>query len=187
MNVIGLKGRARVGKSTAAQYLINRGYERTSFAAPLKLMLKTLLEYQGVAPDIVWSMLNGKLKEEPTEFLSGKSPREAMQTLGTEWGRSFHPDLWVNIWKNKVGDSKVCVDDMRFSNEADAVRELGGYVIEIVPSKKDAFESVGISGHASETLDFDPDIVVVNDGKSLTRYASDLNNALHVLSQEATE
>lgn len=187
MNVIGLKGKARVGKSTAAQYLVNRGYERTSFAAPLKGMLAYLLAYQDLDVETIGRMVNGDLKEVPTPYLSGRSPREAMQTLGTEWGRGLHPDLWVNVWKNKVEGKKVAVDDMRFANEAAAVRELGGFVIEIVPSKKDAIGSVGIAGHASESLDFDPDIVVVNDGKSLTRYASDLNDALHVLSQEAAE
>lgn len=194
MNVIGLKGKARVGKSTAANYLMNRGYTRTAFAGPLKLMLTTLLCHAGVHPDEAERMVSGDLKEVPTEILSGRTPREAMQTLGTEWGRSLHPDFWVNIWKSSVERyrklgalEKVCVDDMRFPNEAKAVREMGGFVIEIVPSKRDALESVGIGGHVSESLDFDPDIVVINDGKSLTRYASDLNDALHVLSQEAAE
>ena len=187
MNVIGLKGKARVGKSTAAAYLRNRGYERTAFAAPLKLMLAELLAYQGLDEDTINRMIWGDLKETPTEYLSGRSPREAMQTLGTEWGRSLDKNFWVNIWKKRVGNRKVSVDDMRFANEADAVRELGGYVIEIRPAKKEQLSSVGIAGHASETLEFDPDIIVVNDGKSLTRFAGDISDALHILSQEAAE
>ena len=187
IKAIGLKGKARVGKSTAAQYLVNRGYARTSFAAPLKSMLELLLFHQGVDGETIKRMINGDLKESPTEYLSGRSPREAMQTLGTEWGRGLHPDFWVNIWKKSVAGRKVCVDDMRFANEAKTVREMGGFVIEIARDKKAALESVGISGHVSENMDFDPDIIVLNDGKSLTRLASDLNDALDVLSQEAAE
>ena len=31
--------------------------------------------------------IEGALKEVPCELLGGKTPRYAMQTLGTEWGR----------------------------------------------------------------------------------------------------
>jgi len=55
-----------------------------------------------------------------------------LQTLGTEWGREcISPDVWVKCWKRNVkyyltSDLPVICDDVRFPNEAEAIRELGG-------------------------------------------------------------
>ncbi len=55
-----------------------------------------------------------------------------MQTLGTEWGRTLAPDLWVNAWcRSIVGLKRVVADDVRFDNEVAAVRALGGMVFEV--------------------------------------------------------
>ena len=63
-----------------------------------------------------------------------------MQQLGTEFGRSFYPSIWVNHTKEKAQDLllwaesndqyafRVIIDDIRFQNEADMVHELGGEV-----------------------------------------------------------
>lgn len=80
--------------------------------------------------------LNGSLKETPCALLGGKTPRYAMQTLGTEWGRNLiHPDLWVFIWTRyrrsemrAFPRDRVVADDVRFPNEVDAIHELGGEV-----------------------------------------------------------
>jgi hypothetical protein len=80
-------------------------------------------------------MFWGDLKEKPSPYLGGQTPRHAMQTLGTEWGRELiHPDLWTNVWKNKVqtGLDQVVTEDLRHKNEAEAVRSLGGKVIRIM-------------------------------------------------------
>jgi hypothetical protein len=43
-----------------------------------------------------------QLKETPLPVI-GKSPREIMQTLGTEWGRRLvNPDLWVCLAEREV-------------------------------------------------------------------------------------
>ena len=80
-------------------------------------------------------MLDGDLKETPSTFLGGKSPRLAMQTLGTEWRDTINRNLWVDVWKRYVqnfpSDAKILVDDLRFAHEATAVRELGGKIVRI--------------------------------------------------------
>jgi hypothetical protein len=191
--VVAFKGKGGSGKSTAANYFVGRDSAlRTSFADPLKMMIATLLRLQGVDEDAIERMLTGDLKESPTKYLGGKSPRVAMQLLGTEFGRALHPDFWVNIWRDRYGDypSKlgipIVVDDCRFANEAEAVRSLSGFVIEIrAPGTVEEGACVGIAGHASEAQDFDPDIIVINDGKNLEGLHASIDEAMDVLTREA--
>ena len=80
--IIGLTGFKGCGKSTVAEIMReNYGYSRHSFAQPIKDMLEAM----GLTKE---ELYNPKLKEIVIpEF--GKSPREIMQLLGTEFGRSM--------------------------------------------------------------------------------------------------
>ncbi|EYR81919.1 hypothetical protein [Shinella sp. DD12] len=162
--VVALTGAAGSGKSTAADYLIrHHGYERVKFAGPLKDMCRAI--------GMTESQIEGESKEEPAAMLSGKTPRHAMQTLGTEWGRKcMGEDFWANLWLSRVKailafDGRVVVDDCRFPNEAEAVRKLGGVIIKLEGRG-------GIAGtHASEAGCGTWDGVVVNDGGLVELYA----------------
>lgn len=145
--LIGLAGRKGAGKDTAAAALSRRGFSVRRFADPLKGMLRTLFEYQGYGDCTIDAMIEGALKEQPIPSLNGRSPRHAMQTLGTEWGRGqIGGDLWVETLIGDVGPSaRVVVPDVRFPNELAAIREAGGVVIWIErPGLK------GADAHASE-------------------------------------
>jgi hypothetical protein len=144
------------GKSLAAQELERIGFARTRFAAALKDMMRVV----GLTDEHI----EGKLKELPCELLCGRTPRYAMQTIGTEWGRNLIGEqFWVNVWKHKVSTIaprvSVSVEDVRFSNEAEAVRSLGGIVVRITRGVTKTS-----SGHPSETMDFQADYHVENDG-----------------------
>ena len=132
-SLIAITGLAGSGKSTAASMLVAEGYTRRKFAGPLKKMLETLLLLQGADEGTVEAFLEGDLKELPTPLLAGKSPRQAMQTLGSEWGRDHMGAMfWADITMNAAFEDKVVIDDLRFDKEAEAVRERGGKVIQIV-------------------------------------------------------
>jgi len=155
--IIGLTGAAGSGKSAAAEFLRTvHGFRHTRFAGPLKAMIHAL--------GVPWECIDGDRKEEPLALLGGATARVAMQTLGTEWGRELiHPDIWVRAWQVSLpmDDTPIVVDDVRFANESDIVREMGGVVIEI--KRPDLFMSEG--GHASEAgLAGEPDYVITNDG-----------------------
>lgn len=129
--VIALTGLAGSGKSTVSKYLVEKhGYQLVKFAGPLKDMLRTI----GLSE----AQIEGGLKEEPCEWLQGATPRHAMQTLGTQWGRAcIGPSFWIELWVRRVNlivadGGRIVVDDCRFPNEADEVRKLGGVVWQLV-------------------------------------------------------
>jgi hypothetical protein len=102
-------------------------YKKLSFADPLRKFSARILSslgYNGLA------CLRDKKEEKIAEL--GVSPRQMMQTLGTEWGRScIHPDLWVMVAAGAVEKKlkrgrNVVIDDVRFPNEAEMIRNLGG-------------------------------------------------------------
>jgi len=123
ISVITLVGQAGSGKTEVAQHLVmNHDYVRVRFAGILKDMCRVL--------GLTDQQIEGDLKEEPASLLLDQTPRYAMQTLGTEWGRNLiHQDLWSHAWKVKVTQKlldghKVVCDDCRFMNEERFVRMI---------------------------------------------------------------
>ena len=154
--LIGITGVAGAGKSTIARMLqADYGYTIVKFAGALKGMCRAV----GLAE----REIEGDLKEQPMELLCGKSPREFMQLLGTEFARELIGEqFWVNIAMqsaHKVIDcgGLVVLDDCRFENEARAIRDAGGVIIKVLR------EGYGpVNGHVSDSVDIEPDITVYN-------------------------
>ena len=157
--IIGLAGPEGAGKTTVARILEGcHGYSRVPFAAPIKKMIRAL--------GVDWRHTNGTPEEKaaPLAIFGGKSARHAMQTLGTEWGRQcIGPDFWCGAWAAEAARHDLIVaDDVRFPNEADRVRAMGGVVWCIVRSHDDLRR---VPQHASE--DFAAvraDEIIVNNG-----------------------
>lgn len=167
--VVGLCGFAESGKTTIAHLLAHeRHFVWLSFVWPVKLMLAALLQSRGIAPDRVERMLSGDLRGLPALELGGKTPREAEQTLGTEWGRDLiSPDLWIDALEERARDAlgrgqRVAIDGVRFPEEAELIRRLSPRsVIWGVAGRG------GIDGdHASEAEinNIAPDAVIDNSG-----------------------
>lgn len=132
--IIGFAGLAGAGKDTAAAALALYGYQPRAFAGALKAMLGALLAYQGASIEDRARMLHGDLRATPSIFLDYKTPRHALQTLGTQWGRqSIDPDLWVNAEFCAMANAQgpFVFSDVRFPNEVDAIRKAAGVVIYI--------------------------------------------------------
>lgn len=157
--IIAFCGLIGSGKTTAALHLVDRhGFVRVRFAEPLKAMLRSL----GLSN----REIDGDLKEDPCPLLGGKTPRWAMQLLGTEWGRQMiDPELWTRAWRLSVDalppGIPVVADDCRFANEAAAVRAVSpnALVLRIVRP------GVTVGGaHVSELQAFSPDCDIINRG-----------------------
>ena len=61
------------------------------------------------------------------------TPRKLLQLLGTECGRQIiHPNIWVNsLFADYKKDSNWIITDVRFTNEAQAIKDKGGIIIRI--------------------------------------------------------
>ena len=164
--IVGLSGRAGSGKSTAADVLVDAGWSRVKFAAALKDMMRALYRAAGLDDAEIERRIEGDLKETPCPLLCGKTPRHAMQTLGTDWGRNMiGPDLWIGLARSRIeghmlDGRSVVADDVRFENEAATIRDLGGLVVQI---KRETGASVG--DHVSEA-GVDANIEYCNDGSA---------------------
>jgi len=153
MQIVGISGKARSGKTSVARWL---GKERNAFQASCADPLKEILIGAFVGFGLSWEHFeNDTLKEQALPVI-GRSPRQLAQTLGTEWGRNcVNPDLWVLLLEARLKSFQVwgqlgrliVVPDVRFENEASWVREHGTLIHLTRPG---ADGNVGIAGHSSE-------------------------------------
>jgi hypothetical protein len=79
-----------------------------------------------------------------------------LQWWGTEYRRSKDPNYWVNQWKMGINPKADIVfsTDMRFENEAAAVKDMGGYTVQVSRLNGDGSPFVDPSRdslHVSET------------------------------------
>lgn len=145
-HIIGLSGRARSGKTTVAEILEKYGFIHMSFAHHIRLFVTQL----AVAVDPHFQLERDKNK--PMWWADNKTPRYMMQTLGTEWGRQqINPELWVQHLMARVqvphyAHRNIVISDVRFDNEAKAVIDAGGIVINVNRESVDAV----LSEHVSE-------------------------------------
>ena len=163
MRLIGLAGRAGVGKDTAADFLCEvHGFVKIGLADPLRRGIEAMFGLS--AESFAWR----DLKERRIPWI-GKSPRQLLQTLGTEWGRDqIAPDIWLRVARRRIEEiaqmddqhvAGIVVSDIRFENEADWIRSLGGNVWHI---RRHEVLRPGVVGgsawrHASEQqFDFAP-------------------------------
>jgi len=162
MRLIGITGRAGAGKNTVAAMV--PGAVTIQLADPLYAMVAAMT---GLPESL---LRDRQAKERPLPGL-GKSPRQLLQTLGTEWGREqLGRDVWVSLCQRRVeqlaeaGWDAVVVADIRFDNEAAWVRRAGGEVWEVVRPHDGTGQ--GVRYHSSEA-GVAADLVdrrIVNDG-----------------------
>ncbi len=158
--IIGLCGLKGCGKSKAAEYLAEgHSFKRVRFAKYLKDMLRAM--------GLTERELEGDLKELPCKRLGGKTPRWAMQSLGTEWGRGLISDsLWVDLWRADVDELPegvpVVAEDVRFLNESIALRSVAPTNLLIKIHRPSIVQ--GTDTHVSEMMPFTPDVTLTNDG-----------------------
>jgi len=60
------------------------------------------------------------------------TPRRLLQIVGTECGRQIiHPNIWVNSLFQDDDNANWIITDVRFPNEANAIKERGGVLIRV--------------------------------------------------------
>lgn len=158
VTVLGMSGWARAGKDTAADHLVaNYGFTKMSFAEPMKDALAALnpkVDISGYYMPLATGLkLVGGwegIKAHSTEV------RPLLQRFGTEVGRNmFGENFWVDAAISRIPDGgKVVFADVRFPNEADAIKELNGQVWRV---RREGFGAANdhISEHALDSYGFD--------------------------------
>lgn len=143
--IIGISGKAGAGKDALATYLLEflPDYQRRKFADPLKQVAVILTGW----PD--QHSAAGKAHFLPTY---GMTVGEFQQRLGTDCIRNvLHRDAWViAALADYNRDSKWIFTDVRFPNEAQAIRDRAGALIRV--NRKHRPQLCGRSEkHESET------------------------------------
>lgn len=144
--IIGISGKIGSGKSTVGQFLVNS----LDFAAEINFAdaLKDHVALLFAAPP---AAVRGTQAEKLQLLPCGLSARVVMQAYG-QAVRSLDRDAWVRAWERSVRDVwarngmvPIVVTDVRYRNEARAIREKGGILIRLLraPQAEDR--------HASET------------------------------------
>lgn len=167
--LIGLTGAAGAGKDTVASHLFQKhGCLKLGFADPLYHMVSAMTGLP------VEQLADRKVKEADIAWV-GTSPRRLLQTLGTEWGRgTLGDDIWINGLFRRIEKYQAAlgrwqagfvVTDVRFANEAKAIRERGGHIVEIVRPTPLAGVPDEARQHSSEAGIPDEliDVTIVND------------------------
>jgi len=165
--IIGFAGQAGAGKDFAATLLedmLAGTVKQYKFAEPLKQFCRTAFGWTEDHTD-------GDLKEIKND--NGITPRQAMQWLGTEWGRKVDPDVWTNCLRRHVERDMsetvmvqppsgrfnsshtpykvdhAIITDVRFPNEVATIHAMGGIVVRLIGG----FSSTVFANHASEATD----------------------------------
>lgn len=112
---IGVCGKARSGKNTVGEtmaHAVPMLVTLDAWAAPLKNIAMTMF-------GLDWQTVNGiDFDREAPYFPGGQSVRQMLQELGTNFGRSYDPDVWVKMaLRRQYPTPWVVMTDTRFPNE----------------------------------------------------------------------
>ena len=161
---VALTGRAQSGKDTAATALELAGWKRAAFADPLKAMALSIDPIVEVHTHAGTSFLHLTKVVRAVGWDEAKrhgDVRRFLQRLGTNGVRDhLGRDVWVDATMARV-EVPTVFTDVRFPNEADAVRARGGIVVRIVRR-----EIADVPGHVSESAmdGYAVDATITNDG-----------------------
>lgn len=193
--IVGFTGPAKSGKDTSAKAissiiksLCNVNITMLSFASPIREIGKLF----GYTEE---QMSNQELKETYLDnYITNVTPRKFMQLVGTDMFRNcLDKNIWVRLLESKIVEkiypgqveylnngsrwkpNKIYfITDVRFPNEAEAIKKHNGIVIRVnreqgISSAKDAWRK-----HESEIVmdEITPDYVWNNDSKSALGWCS---------------
>lgn len=171
--IIGISGKAQAGKDTIAGMLqvllTNPHITWDMYNSDICYAWDHfIVHYADLLKEVSQEMLdmpfddfnNQEVKQQYIDWL-GMTVREFLQKLGTAVRKEIDPDFWVKALFNTYHNGNVIIADVRFPNEAEAIKERGGILIRIERP------GAGAGNHISETAldNYDKfDYIVNNDG-----------------------
>jgi hypothetical protein len=168
--IIGVTGKKHHGKTTIGNHLADKyDFRHCPFADPMKEAVAAL-----------WGITRKEVddyKEEPGEIplvevhitISDKyvytyTWREHLQRFGTNMGRRvLGEEIWIDQLfegQNWSDGDHIVISDVRFDNEAEALKRVGGWIIQVVrPDLVDDDEHESEDGIDPDNIDY----VIIND------------------------
>ena len=164
IKIIGITGKAGSGKDTVANYFVSsKNYIQLTFGGAVKDIVQIITGWpremiEGQTPE------SRNLRETIVHPNYNMTCRQLMQFVGTDLFRNnLDPNIWVNIVHDKIkkiisdgngnengnGNGNIrgiIVSDVRFDNEAQFIKSIGGIIIKINRGSVDNANS----GHQSE-------------------------------------
>lgn len=167
---IGITGLKEEGKNTVAEVFTQNGWRKGSFALALRVEIFEIVKGWN-KPDVYSSPVyrdryNAALAEwlqfveenkrnRPSE--RGGWVRLYLQAHGQMKRETRGESYWLD---QLIIDDRTVVDDVRYSNEAERVKQLGGLVLRV---RRPGMTSDGTPSEDG-VLQIQPDITIVNDG-----------------------
>jgi hypothetical protein len=193
--IIGLGGKARVGKDSIAEVFTKTyGFTKINFADALKMYcaeafniplkfcyddtLKDAPLSKHLTTDVLRHFLalievsggipTSHVDLSAIELIEFISPRHILQYMGTDVARKVvSDDVWLKIFQNRVLQSEghVVCADVRFINEVKLIRSLEGHALYVIRPQVTG----AVRSHSSEELTEDDfDVIIDNSGDLLT-------------------
>ena len=182
-NIISFSGRKESGKTELANICADYGYIKISFATALKKLVCFLLNLSSIddlnqyktkpigktIDDYMVGVISEEtgigvdfIKDVTKKITNESTGRDWLQVIGTDLIREKDPDWHVRkTFETMRHGKKYVIDDTRFPNELNALKEIGAECWFIIRNKTD-----NISNHKSETSlsynDFDYNVIVNN-------------------------
>ena len=184
MELIGITGKKFSGKSTLAEMIriisstLSYEFVELAFATPLK-------EICAKAYSIDENhFYESKLKEVTIDEL-GKSPRQIMQEVGTYFRGEKDKNgdtLWIRHMRNKINllaksEKKIIViiSDVRYLDEANMIRDLGGKIIRVI-----GYYGPDIDNYSQHSSEQEMDAIVIDETIGNTGSKRSLQNKIMV-------
>lgn len=138
--LIGIAYTKRVGKDTAANALVrDLGYRQYAFADELK-ELAMLVDPVVLPQPGIQNVQSGHnrlahiVRYHDWEAAKDRFPevRRFLENLGNGVRARFGQDFWLNLVLDRIGKTgKAVISDVRFTNEAEAIKAAGGKLVRI--------------------------------------------------------
>jgi hypothetical protein len=145
--IVGLCGAIGAGKDSVADVLArDLGYKELAFATALKEAVATMF------PWVPRCHFFGTQEEKAQTLFQGTqrwTGRKLLEYFGTDCGRAILQDIWVRAAMEQIDrrpDKLWVVSDVRFPNEAQAIRDRGGIIWEVV-------KTGGVTEHTGHVSD----------------------------------
>lgn len=129
--LIAITGKAGAGKDTIGNYLYSaHDFRPVAYATALK---RAVMEMFNLTHDQVYD----EVQKEIVDPRWGMTPRRILQLFGTEAVKPvFGKDVWVRRLMMEINalppERPVVITDLRFDEEAEAVKAAGGKIINVV-------------------------------------------------------